>query len=57
VPIIEVIDDPDNDSGILYGHAFVAQRKSPEFQYVKEIIDFVDQVLEVGIAVPGSMGV
>ena len=48
VPIIEVFDDPDDDSTSYMVMPLLRNASDPPFQYVKEIIDFVDQVLEVG---------
>ena len=48
VPIIEIFDDPDNDSISYMVMPLLRNASDPPFQYVKEIIDFVDQVLEVG---------
>jgi len=48
VPIIEVIDDPDDDSISYMVMPLLRNADSPPFQYVKEIVDFIDQVLEVG---------
>jgi hypothetical protein len=48
VPIIEVIDDPDEDLLSYMVMPFLRIADSPPFQYVKEIVDFVDQILEVG---------
>lgn len=48
VPIIEMIDDPDDDSVSYMVMPLLRNADNPSFQYVKEIIDFVDQVLEVG---------
>jgi len=48
IPIIEVIDDPDNDSISYMVMPLLRVADSPPFQYVKEIMDFVDQILEVG---------
>ena len=48
VPIIEVIDDPDNDSISYMVMPLLRNASDPPFQFVKEIIDFVNQVLEVG---------
>ena len=47
VPIIEVIDDPDDDLISYMVMPLLRNANSPQFQYVKEIIDFVEQVLEV----------
>lgn len=47
VAIIEVIDDPDDDSISYMVMPLLRNADSPPFQFVKEIIDFVDQVLEV----------
>lgn len=44
VPIIEVIDDRADDSP---SYAVTPLFRSPPFQYVKEVIDFVCQILEV----------
>jgi len=46
VPIIEMIDDPDNDSVSYMVMPLLRNADNPPFQYVKEMIDFVDQVLE-----------
>jgi len=48
IPIIEVFDDPDNDSVSYMVMPLLRNASDPQFQYVKEIIDFVNQVLEVG---------
>ena len=48
IPIIEVIDDPDDDSLSYMVMPLLRVADSPPFQYVKEIMDFVDQILEVG---------
>ena len=48
VPVIEVIDDPDDDSISYMVMPLLRSAISPPFQYVKEIMDFVDQALEVG---------
>ena len=48
VPIIEVFDDPDDDSLSYLVMPLLRNADSPPFQYIKEIIDFVDQILEVG---------
>jgi len=47
IPIIEVIDDPDDDSISYMVMPFLRVADSPPFQHVKEIMDFVDQILEV----------
>jgi len=47
VPVIEVIDDPDYDSISYMVMPMLRLADDPPFQYVKEIIDFVDQILEV----------
>jgi len=47
VPIIEVIDDPEDDTKSYMVMPFLRAADSPPFQFVKEIIDFVDQILEV----------
>jgi len=46
VPIIEVIDDPDDDSVSYMVMPLLRNASDPPFQYVKEIIDFVTQALE-----------
>lgn len=46
VPIIEVIDDPGDDRKSYMVMPLLRNADSPPFQYVKEIVDFVDQVLE-----------
>ena len=48
VSIIEIIDDPDDDSVSYVVMPLLRNADNPPFQYVKEIVDFVDQVLEVG---------
>jgi hypothetical protein len=48
VPIVEVFDDPDDDSVSYLAMPLLRNAGNPPFQYVKEIIDFVDQILEVG---------
>ena len=47
VPVIEVIDDPGNDTKSYLVMPFLRCADDPPFQHVKEIIDFVDQILEV----------
>lgn len=47
VPIIEVIDDPSDDSISYVVMPLLRNADSPPFQYVKEVVDFVDQILEV----------
>lgn len=47
VPIIEVIDDPKDDSQSFMVMPFLRVADNPQFQHVKEIVDFVDQILEV----------
>ena len=51
VPVIEIIDDPDDDSISYMVMPMLRPADNPPFQYVKEIIDFVDQILEVGTTV------
>lgn len=48
VPIIEVIDDPEDDSVSYVVMPLLRNADTPPFQFVKEIMDFVDQTLEVG---------
>ena len=48
VPIIEIFDDPDDDSISYMVMPLLRNASNPPFQYVKEIIDFVDQILEAG---------
>lgn len=48
VPIIEVIDDPEDNLVSYVVMPLLRNADSPPFQYVKEITDFVDQILEVG---------
>ena len=50
VPIIEVIDDPEDDSRSYMVMPFLRAADDPQFQYVKEVVDFVDQILEVRAA-------
>ena len=47
VPNIEVIDDPGDDSKSYMVMPFLRDADDPQFQYVKEVMDFVDQILEV----------
>lgn len=47
VPIIDLIDDPDDDSKSYMVMPLLRNAADPSFQHVKEIIDFVDQILEV----------
>jgi len=47
VPVIEVIDDPEHDTKSYMVMPFLRSADDPPFQSVKEIVDFVDQVLEV----------
>ena len=47
VPVIDVIDDPDYDAISYMVMPMLRLADNPPFQYVKEIIDFVDQILEV----------
>jgi len=46
VPIIEFIDDPDNDAISYMVMPLLRNASDPPFQYVKEIVDFVNQILE-----------
>jgi len=48
VPVIEVIDDPDDDRISYMVMPLLRNAAVPPFQYMKEIVDFVDQTLEVG---------
>ena len=48
VPFIEVIDDPDDETASYLVMPLLRNADDPPFQYVKEIMDFVDQTLEVG---------
>lgn len=48
VPIIEIFDDPDDNDISYLVMPLLRNADDPPFQYVKEIIDFVDQALEVG---------
>ena len=47
VPVIEVIDDPDRDTSSYLVTPLLGAADSPPFQYVREIMDFVDQILQV----------
>jgi len=49
VPIIDVIDDPEDDTKSYVVMPFLRCANDPSFQYVKEIMDFVDQILEVRV--------
>lgn len=46
VPIIEIIDDPEDDRKSYMVMPLLRNAADPSFEYVKEIIDFVDQLLE-----------
>lgn len=46
VPLIEIFDDPDNETMSYMVMPLLRNADNPSFQYVKEIIDFVDQILE-----------
>ena len=48
VPVIEVIDDPSDDSTSYMVMPLPRNADLPPFQYMKEVVDFVDQILEVG---------
>ena len=48
VPFIEVIDDPNDETVSYLVMPLLRNASDPPFQYVKEIMDFVDQTLEVG---------
>ena len=52
VPVIEIIEDPNYDSISYMVMPMLRLADNPPFQYVKEIIDFVDQILEVGTTIP-----
>ena len=47
VPIIEIFDDPDDDTISYLVMPLLRAADNPAFQFVKEIVDFVDQILEV----------
>lgn len=47
VQIIEVIDDPEDDTKSYMVMPLLRAADDPPFQFVKEIVDFVDQILEV----------
>lgn len=50
VPVIDIIDDPDDDSKSYMVMPLLRNADDPSFVHVKEIIDFVDQILEVRFA-------
>jgi len=56
VPIIEVIEDPNNPAVSYMVMPLLRNADFPPFQYVKEIMDFVDQVLE-GLAFIHEKGI
>jgi len=56
VPVLEVIDDPDDDTISYMVMPLLRNADLPPFQYMKEIVDFVDQVLE-GLAFIHEQGV
>lgn len=47
VPVLEVIDDPDDDTKSYMVMPLLRAADYPAFAHVKEIVDFVDQMLEV----------
>ena len=47
VPVITVIDDPEDDTKSYLVMPFLRPADDPPFDFVKEIVDFVDQILEV----------
>ena len=47
VPIIEVIDDPEENTKSYMVMPLLRAPDDPSFEFVKEIVDFVDQILEV----------
>ena len=47
VPVIEIIDDPEDDTMSYVVMPLLRAADDPHFEFVKEIIDFVDQILEV----------
>ena len=48
VPILELIRDPDDPNISYMVMPFLRLMDDPPFEYIEEIIDFVDQILEVG---------
>lgn len=48
VPILQVIDDPDDDSKSYLVMPLLRPMDNPPFERVKEVVEFVDQMLEVG---------
>jgi len=46
ISVIEVIDDPEDDTKSYLVMPFLRSADNPPFDFVKEIIDFVDQILE-----------
>lgn len=49
VPVKDVFKDPQDESISYIVMPFLRPMDSPPFECVKEIVDFVDQILEVGI--------
>jgi len=47
VPLLQVIDDPDDDTKSYLVMPLLRPADHPPFDHVKEIVDFVDQLLEV----------
>lgn len=47
IPILDVIDDPDDATKSYMIMPLLRPADKPPFQYVKETVDFVDQMLEV----------
>lgn len=46
VPIIEIFDDPEDDTKSYMVMPLLRAADSPAFEFVKEIVDFIDQILE-----------
>ena len=47
VPIVKLFEDHNNDQVSYIVMPFLRPANDPVFEFVKEIIDFVDQILEV----------
>ena len=48
IPVIEIIEDPDDDKLSYMVMPLLRHVNYPPFGCMKEIVDFVDQVFEVG---------
>ena len=57
VPVIEFINDPNDEKVSYMVMPLLRHAKLPPFECIKEIVDFVDQVFEVGSQPRGTTSV